>query len=67
MKGYTAPKSEDDEQPWFCRASEHPPEEATFDEMWFGLGTLLIRYMHFDELALTTGVKGTKKPEHEQK
>ncbi|KAI5124574.1 hypothetical protein M0805_003093 [Coniferiporia weirii] len=39
VKGYTHPKDADDEEPWFCRVSVHAPEEATFDEMWFGLGT----------------------------
>ena len=39
VKGYSAPKQADDEEPWFCRVSEHAPEEASFDEFWFGLGT----------------------------
>ncbi|KAL5529200.1 hypothetical protein ACEPAG_5174 [Sanghuangporus baumii] len=39
VRGYTSPKQADDEEPWFCRASEHAPEEITFDEFWFGLGT----------------------------
>ena len=38
VKGYTAPKAEDDEQPWFCRASEHDASAVTFEEMWFALG-----------------------------
>ena len=39
VRGYSAPKQADDEEPWFCRASEHAPDEASFDEIWFGLGT----------------------------
>lgn len=38
VRGYTGPKASDDEQPWFCRASEHDPKEISFDEMWFALG-----------------------------
>ncbi|EJD05860.1 uncharacterized protein FOMMEDRAFT_139189 [Fomitiporia mediterranea MF3/22] len=39
VKGYSAPKQADDEEPWFCRVSEHAPEEISFDEFWFALGT----------------------------
>ena len=36
VKGYAHTKDADDEEPWFCRVSEHTTEEITFDEMWFG-------------------------------
>ncbi|THH07286.1 hypothetical protein EW145_g3479 [Phellinidium pouzarii] len=39
VKGYVHSKEADDEEPWFCRVSVHAPEVASFDEMWFGLGT----------------------------
>lgn len=39
VKGLVRPKDSDDEEPWFCRASIHSSEEASFDELWFGLGT----------------------------
>ena len=39
VTGYVHPKDDDDDQPWFCRVSEHSAEEASFDEFWFGLGT----------------------------
>jgi len=39
VTGYVHPKDADDDQPWFCRVSEHSAEEASFDEFWFGLGT----------------------------
>lgn len=39
VKGYSAQKQADDDESWFCRVSEHTPDEASFDEMWFGLGT----------------------------
>ena len=39
VRGYSASKQADDEEPWFCRVSEHAKEEITFDEFWFGLGT----------------------------
>lgn len=38
VKGYSHPKEQDDPQGWFCRVSEHASDEATFDELWHGLG-----------------------------
>lgn len=38
VKGFVHPKESDDLQPWFCRVSEHGPDEATFEELWYGLG-----------------------------
>ncbi|KAG5341499.1 hypothetical protein C0989_010072 [Termitomyces sp. Mn162] len=32
------PKSPADGAPWHCRISEHPPAEATFDQLWAKLG-----------------------------
>lgn len=39
VRGYAHDRDEDDEEPWFCRVSEHTTEEISFDEFWFGLGT----------------------------
>lgn len=39
VKIFTASSSINPKGPaWFCRVSEHGPEEATFDEFWQGLG-----------------------------
>ncbi|KAG6871449.1 hypothetical protein C0995_004428, partial [Termitomyces sp. Mi166 len=32
------PKGPADGAPWHCRISEHPPTEATFDQLWDKLG-----------------------------
>lgn len=39
VKGYAHAKDADDEEPWFCRVSEHSTDEISFDELWFALGT----------------------------
>ncbi|KAK0228741.1 hypothetical protein IW262DRAFT_638051 [Armillaria fumosa] len=39
VKTYSRGKEAGDGAPWHCRVSEHPPAEATFDQMWAKLGT----------------------------
>ncbi|KAG7447996.1 uncharacterized protein BT62DRAFT_891131 [Guyanagaster necrorhizus] len=39
VKTYSRGKETGDGAPWHCRVSEHPPAEATFDQMWSKLGT----------------------------
>lgn len=39
VRGISAPKGSDDEEPWFGRVSVHEPDSVSFDEFWFGLGT----------------------------
>ena len=38
VKTSSRPKGPQDGAPWHCRVSEHPPEDATFDEFWSKLG-----------------------------
>ncbi|KAK0483826.1 hypothetical protein IW261DRAFT_1465286 [Armillaria novae-zelandiae] len=39
VKTYSRSKEAGDGAPWHYRVSEHPPSEATFDQMWAKLGT----------------------------
>ncbi|THG98688.1 hypothetical protein EW026_g3539 [Hermanssonia centrifuga] len=38
VKTYSAPKAPGEPAGWYCRVSEHTPEDATFDEFWEKLG-----------------------------
>jgi len=38
VQTYTRPKFKGEPANWYCRVSEHPSEEASFDELWGKLG-----------------------------
>lgn len=38
VKTYSRPKFKGEIANWYCRVSEHGPEDATFDEFWSKLG-----------------------------
>jgi len=38
VKTYSKPKASGEKAGWYCRVSEHAPEECTFEEFWSKLG-----------------------------